>query len=118
MLVRVMDTNNTVTAGRRTPLVIAAATAAVLLVANVLWWIRVSGAESTHPERVERHLDSLPLAIGRLGATGVTWLCIAAGVAGFTCAAVAMSRARQRVVPGILAVVNGLVTGWLLFTLM
>lgn len=113
-----MDASNGFSTARRTPLLVIAAIAAVLAVTNVLWWIIASAAQGTHAERVAHYLDGLPLRIGALGAFGATWLCIAVGAIGFTCATLAMSGRGLRMVPAFLAGANGLVVAWLLFTLM
>lgn len=96
----------------------------VLLLACQIWligvWLAAVAASSTQSERVGYFLAHLPVALGRLGAFDVTALSVTIGTVGAVAGVLAVRLLRdagRRWSIG-LAVANGVLVLWYLFTMM
>ncbi len=92
----------------------------VLQVCAVVVWSRVFDRGQTQAERVALYLHALPLGIGRVGMSGLTWLaflCAVVSMASGLAAGRLLGRSVKFGVFGLMTV-NTLLIVWYLFTLM
>ncbi len=92
----------------------------VLQVWSVIVWTRVFDRGQTQAERVALYLHALPLGIGRVGMSGLTWLAFLCAVISMATGLAAGRLLGRSVKFGMFALVtlNALLIVWYLFTLM
>ncbi len=92
----------------------------VLQAWNIIAWSRAVDRGQTQAERVDLYLHTLPLGVGRLGTSGLTWfafLCAVVSLVASLAAGRLLGRSSRFAIVGLVTV-NSLLMIWYLFTLM
>jgi hypothetical protein len=118
-----MATAFAVTRPRRPAAVVLLVTSCGLLglqVWNILRWAQAFDRGSTQAERVNLYLHELPLGIGELGTSALTWLPLLCAAISLVTAFVAgrLLARTARAATLVLVGVNAILVLWYLFTLM
>lgn len=118
-----MATPSAVTRPARSTLVALLVTSCGLLglqAWSLLRWVQAFDRGSTPAERVQRYLHELPMGVGTLGMSAVTWLSLLCAVISLVTAIVAGRLLTQtaRAATLVIAGINAILVLWYLFTLM